>query len=99
MIPGCAPGPDAKTVASAVDVAAYRCPPVADSVRETLAAKVPAPKPPLDRTAVRGWIDAQDSMLERKTAAGTLLMREYETCRTGTVPGQDARAPEKKPTS
>jgi hypothetical protein len=66
-----------------VETAPYRCPPVSDAVREAFAAKVPTPKPPIDKSMDRKWHDDKDALLDRKTAAGMLQIKEYEDCRNG----------------
>ena len=69
-----------------VEVTPVRCPPLDESLKAALARRVAAPAPPLDKAAVRAWLDRHEVEQERKIAAGAQIVREYETCRDPSPP-------------
>jgi hypothetical protein len=80
MIPGCAQNDPPKVV----DLAPYRCPPIADRDVAALAQR-PSRPPDGDMTdaKLRAWVDGKDRAINSMRLAGGRVIRQYDRCRNG----------------
>lgn len=80
MIHGCAQNEPPKVV----DLAPYRCPPIAGADARALAQR-PSPPPAGDLTEsrARAWVDDKDKAINSMRLAGGRVIRQYDRCRTG----------------
>ena len=80
MIHGCSQNEPPKVV----DLAPYRCPPIAGADARALSQR-PAPPPDGDvtDTRLRAWVDGKDHTINSMRLAGGRVLRQYDRCRTG----------------
>lgn len=80
MIPGCAQSDPPKVV----DLAQYRCPPIAGNDARALGQR-PSPPPAGDMTEsqARSWVDDKDRAINSMRLAGGRVIRQYDRCRNG----------------
>ena len=78
MIHGCAQNEPPKLV----DLAQYRCPPIAAADARALS-QHPSPPPAGDMTdaQARAWVDGKDKAINSMRLAGGRVIRQYDACR------------------
>ena len=82
MIHGCAQSEPPKVV----DLAPYRCPPIAGADARALAQRPSAPPAgDLTESRARAWVDDKDKAINSMRLAGGRVIRQYDRCRSGKV--------------